>query len=140
MTDRAATVFRPDLIIARERGGGARTIPLVTRASGASTFINGITIFEPGAAIPLHSHNCDESVMLLKGTAIAEIDGVRHELKPYDTTYIPANLQHRFVNASNTASMKIFWIYASVDATRTNAATGETRSIDEEHSPTATMR
>src|SRR5688572_25009682 len=75
-------IFRPDEIKAHERGGGARTIPLVNRASGTTSFINGITIFEPGAAIPLHKHNCEESVMLLEGKAIAEIDGERHVLEP----------------------------------------------------------
>lgn len=126
-------IFRPDQIVARERGGGARTIPLVSRASGTTSFINGITIFEPGAAIPVHSHNCEESVMLLEGVALAEIDGERHALKPEDTTFIPANLPHRFINASDTEPMKILWIYASVDATRTIVATGDTRSIDDEH-------
>lgn len=127
-------IFRPDEIVARERGGGARTIPLVNRASGTTSFINGITIFEPGAAIPVHSHNCEESVMLLEGNAIAEIDGKQHSLKPQDTTFIPANLPHRFINSSDAEPMKILWIYASVDATRTIVATGETRSIDDEHS------
>ncbi|RFC62772.1 cupin domain-containing protein [Fulvimarina endophytica] len=126
-------IFRPDEIPARERGGGAKTIPLVNRASGTTSFINGITIFAPGAAIPLHSHNCEESVMLLEGHAIAEMGGERHELKPQDTTFIPANLPHRFINKSETKPMKILWIYASVDATRTIIETGDTRSIDDEH-------
>ena len=112
-------IFRPDEIAAHERGGGARTVPLVNRASGTTSFINGITVFEPGAAIPLHRHNCEESVMLLEGNAFVEIDGERHSLKPQDTTFIPANLPNRFVNASSTEPMKILWIYASVDATRT---------------------
>ncbi|MEP9377468.1 cupin domain-containing protein [Aquabacter sp. CN5-332] len=130
---RQAAILRPSEIPARERGGGAKTIPLVTRKTGARDFINGITIFEPNAAIPLHSHNCDESVMLLEGHAIAEIDGVQHEVEPGDTTFIPANLPHRFINKSSTEGMKILWIYASVDATRTIVATGDTRSIDDEH-------
>lgn len=125
-------IFRPDEIKAHERGGGARTIPLVNRASGTTSFINGITIFEPGAAIPLHKHNCEESVMLLEGNAIVEVDGDRHVLKAHDTTFIPAGLPHRFVNASATERMKILWIYASVDATRTIVETGDTRSIDAE--------
>jgi len=137
MTQPKPGIFRPDEIIARERGGGAKTIPLVNRASGTTTFINGITIFEPGAAIPVHSHNCEESVMLLEGNAIAEVDGERHVLKPQDTTFIPANLPHRFINASDTAPMKILWIYASVDANRTIVATGDTRSIDDEHTARA---
>ena len=126
-------IFRPDEIKAHQRGGGARTIPLVNRASGTTSFINGITIFEPGAAIPLHMHNCEESVMLLEGDAIAEIDGERHALKPQDTTFIPAGLPHRFINASSSEPMKILWIYANVDATRTIVETGDTRTIDAEH-------
>jgi len=127
------TILRPDEIPARERGGGAKTIPLVTRHIGATGFINGITIFEPGASIPLHSHNCEESVMLLEGSALAEIDGVEHELKAGDISYIPANLPHRFINRSTSERMKILWIYGSVDATRTIVATGDTRAIDDEH-------
>ncbi len=71
--------------------------------------------------------------MLLEGRAIAEIDGERHELKPHDTTFIPAGLPHRFLNASAVEPMKILWIYASVDATRTLVASGDTRTIDAEH-------
>lgn len=133
MSNAKPGIFRPDQIVARERGGGARTIPLVNRASGTTSFINGITEFAPGAAIPVHSHNCEESVMLLEGNAIAEIDGEQHVLKPLDTTFIPVNLPHRFINASDTEPMKILWIYAQVDATRTIIATGDTRSIDDEH-------
>ncbi|TCT04580.1 cupin domain-containing protein [Aquabacter spiritensis] len=133
MTDRKAAILRPSEIPARERGGGAKTIPLVTRRTGATSFINGITIFAPKAAIPLHSHNCDESVMLLEGRAIAEIDGVAHEVEAGDTTFIPANIPHRFINRSDSEGMKILWIYASVDATRTLIETGDTRTIDDEH-------
>ena len=71
--------------------------------------------------------------MLLEGNAVAEIDGERHALKPLDTTFIPANIPHRFINVSETEPMKILWIYASVDANRTLIETGDTRSIDDEH-------
>ena len=71
-------VLRPSEIPARQRGGGAKTIPLVTRRTGSTSFINGINIFEPEAAIPMHFHNCEESVLMLEGTAIAEIDGVEY--------------------------------------------------------------
>lgn len=93
--------------------------------------LNGITDFEPGAAIPLHTHNCEESVMVLEGEAIAEIDGETRALAAGDTTFIPAGVPHRFVNASD-ARMRIFWTYASIDATRTLVETGDTRRIDAE--------
>src|SRR3712207_4761623 len=92
----AGAVLRPAEIKPAERGGGARTIPLVTKGIGSTSILNGITSFEPGAAIPLHTHNCEESVMVLEGSAIAEIDGVVHELGPHDTTWIPSDVPHRF--------------------------------------------
>ncbi|MCB4769654.1 cupin domain-containing protein [Ancylobacter sp. Lp-2] len=126
-------VLRPDEIRAADRGNGAKTIPLVVPSLGARSLINGITIFAPGAAIPLHSHNCEESVMVLEGEAIAEIDGVQHRLKPMDTTWLPPNLPHRFINASADKEMKILWIYADIAATRTLIESGETRPIAAEH-------
>ena len=116
-----------------ERGGGARTIRMVTRELGSEKFLNGITSFKPGAAIPLHSHNCEESVIILEGSAFFELDGVEHPMGRYDATWIPAEVPHRFRNASDTEELKIFWTYASVEATRTLSATGETRSIASEH-------
>lgn len=125
-------ILRPSELRTNDRGGGARTTPLVTRRCGSTSLINGITAFDPGAAIGLHMHNCEESVMVIEGEAIAEIDGVRHHLNTNDTTWIPANVPHRFINATERP-MRIFWTYATVDATRTMIATGETRSIDAEH-------
>jgi quercetin dioxygenase-like cupin family protein len=123
-------VLRPDQIKAHDRGGGARTIPLVQAETGATSFINGITEFGPGAKIPFHSHNCEESVMLLSGNAYLDFEGQEtQQLKPLDTTFIPPNLSHRFRNMSETEPMKIFWTYASVNATRTLTETGETRPI-----------
>jgi putative monooxygenase len=128
-----ATIIRPSQLAARDRGRGVRTIPLVTRAHGATTFINGITMFDPGAAVSLHRHNCEESVVILEGHAIVEIDGHEFELGPQETTFLPANIPHRFRNASSTQCMRILWTYASVDANRTIVATGDTRRIDAEH-------
>ena len=128
-----ALVLRPAELRAHDRGGGACTIPLVTRAVGARSFINGITVFEPGASVPFHRHNCDESVVIIEGRAIAEIDGVEYELAAHDTTFLPADVPHRFKNASSTERMRMLWIYGSVEATRTLIASGETRLIDAEH-------
>src|SRR5687767_11389504 len=107
-------VLRPDQLPVTERGGGARTVQLVTAALGSKELLNGITSFQPGAAIPLHSHNCEESVIVLEGSAVFEIDGVEHELHRYDTTWIPPDVPHRFRNSSATEPLRIFWTYASV--------------------------
>lgn len=126
-------IFRPADIVPRERGGGARSIPLVGSAAGARSILNGITEIDPGAQIPLHFHNCEESVMVLQGLAIARIGGREFTLAPNDTSWIPAGVHHFFRNASGTDRLRIFWTYASIDATRTLVATGETHRIDEEH-------
>lgn len=126
-------VLRPDQLKSHDRGGGARTTPLVLPTLGATGFINGITEFSGGTAIPFHSHNCEESVMLLSGNAYLDIADEVHELKTFDTTFIPPNVPHRFRNRSETEPMKILWIYASVNATRTLTETGETRPIAAEH-------
>ena len=125
-------IFRPDSLPTIDRGNGARTTPLVTANRGATSFLNGITTFEPGAAIGLHTHNCVESVMIIEGEAIVDIDGEETPLSVHDTTFVPANIPHRFKNASHTARMRILWTYASLDANRTLMAAGESGRIDDE--------
>jgi quercetin dioxygenase-like cupin family protein len=126
-------VLRPSELKSYDRGGGARTTPLVSPAIGAQGFINGITEFGPGVAIPFHSHNCEESVVLLEGEAMLDIGGQAYPVQAFDTTWIPPNVPHRFRNLSDSKPMKILWIYASAQATRTLTETGETRPVSAEH-------
>lgn len=128
-----AVVLRPSALPAHERGGGTRTTALVSPAIGARGFINGITSFEPGAAVAFHSHNCEESVTLIEGEALLEMQGRQVRLQPLDTTWIPPNVSHRFRNPSDTRPMKILWTYARVDATRTLTETGRTGFVADEH-------
>lgn len=135
-----AAILRPSKRPMADRGGGARTIPLVTPATGSTQLLNGITIFAPGAAIGEHFHDCEESVMVLEGDAVAVLAGVEHRLEPGDTTWIPAGMPHYFRNASAEREMRIFWTYASVTATRTMVATGETRPVAAEHAADKLIR
>jgi len=131
-TRQVARILRPDELPSNDRGGGARTIPLVTAARGATTYLNGITEFAPGAAIAHHSHNVAESVMVIEGEAVVDIDGRETHLRTFDTTFVPANVPHHFGNASEREPMRIFWTYGSLDSTRTIISTGEHGRIDDE--------
>jgi len=122
-----AHILRIDSLPVLDRGNGIRTIPLVTKEMGSKHLTTGITRFPVGAKVPMHSHNCDEQVTILEGDAEAEIEGERHRLKPYDTTLVPANKPHRFVNVGATP-LAILWIYTAADITRTFVETGETVS------------
>jgi quercetin dioxygenase-like cupin family protein len=132
-TPSEAVLLKPEALPKHERGGGARTTPLVTKSIGTSSFITGYTEFGGGVEIPFHSHNCEESVVLMEGEAILDIDGLEYQLKPHDVTYIPPNVSHRFRNLSKTNPMKILWIYARADATRTLTDSGVTNAVAAEH-------
>lgn len=132
-----AALLKPEELPRHERGGGASTTPLVSRSVGSSSFITGYTSFAGGAEIPFHSHNVQESVVLMEGRAILDIDGLEYELKSHDVTFIPPNVPHRFRNLSKTEPMKILWIYATADATRTLTETGATNFVSAEHGKNA---
>ena len=107
-----------------DRGRGITSTPLVVEATGAKVFSSGVTTFPRGESIAVHTHNTDEQVTLLEGEGLVEIEGHQEQVNPYDTTFIPAGVPHRFINRGNN-EMMILWVYASISVTRTYVETGE---------------
>jgi mannose-6-phosphate isomerase-like protein (cupin superfamily) len=109
-----------------DRGAGVATLPYVGKWNTEGNLVTtGITVFEPGTAIPLHTHNVEESVFILEGEATAVVDGDRFDLEVGDATWVPAGVPHRFANRGQ-GRMRIYWVYGGRDVTRTIVATGET--------------
>ena len=103
--------------------------------SGRDFFV--MVIKGPNARNDFHQVDSEEFFIQLKGdVAVKTIeDGVVkvHAIREGEVFFIPPNVPHRFRNRSETEPMKILWIYASVNATRTLTDTGETRPVAAEH-------
>jgi SAM-dependent methyltransferase len=95
---------------------------------GAGEFLSGVTEFDPGASLPLHWHNCEESVVVVDGMALFECDGRSVEMVAGEATWLPAGSVHRFANRGDSR-LRIHWTYGSTSATRTIADTGETFEV-----------
>jgi quercetin dioxygenase-like cupin family protein len=109
-----------------DRGNGVATIPYVGKWNcDANSVTTGQTQFQPGTGLPLHSHNVEETVLILAGLATAEIDGETFDLVAGQATWVPAGVPHRFVNRGDSV-MRIYWVYGGREVTRTITATGET--------------
>lgn len=106
-------------------GNGVTAQLLVGTALGAEGLTSGITSFEPGSALPVHTHNCDEQVSVIEGSAVAEVGDESFALTPFDTTFVPAGIPHRYINAGQTV-MRILWSYPHSHVTRTLTASGQT--------------
>lgn len=116
----------PTTITPFDRGGGVVTIPYVGRWNSEQNLVTtGQTVFEVGTGLPLHSHNVEETVLVMEGLATAQIGDDRFDLVPGQATWVPAGVPHRFVNRGDSV-MRIYWVYGGRYVTRTMTETGET--------------
>ena len=103
-------LIRPDEVAPFDRGNGVVTIPYVGRWNCETNRVTtGQTQFEPGTGLPLHSHNVEESVLILEGEATAEIDGEFFDLTAGEATWVPAGVPQRFLKRGEGV-MGSYWV------------------------------
>ena len=120
-----ARIIRPQEVPPVDRGPGIKTHPMVGPGIGATSITNGMTQFEPGRGIPMHAHNVDESVIVIEGEGTFESEGQTQVLKPFEATFVPMGVPHRFVN-NGQSQLTILWCYPSAHVSRTFTESGET--------------
>jgi len=99
---------------------------LVSKYTGAITFTAGISVFAPKADILLHTHPCEEIVVILDGEGVAELNGERYSLQQFDISLVPPGVPHRFLNQSG-APFTMMYVYPTTEVTRDPVdSTGET--------------
>ena len=78
---------------------------------GTRGICGGIGRFEPGARLPCHRHQFDESITIVEGTATCVVEGRRHELAGFATAMVPQGRCHYFINLT-LEPMAMIWVYA----------------------------
>jgi len=78
---------------------------------GAQGICGGYGVFEPGARLPCHRHEFDESITIVEGTATCIVEGRRYELSGNATALVPEGRCHYFINLT-LEPMAMIWVYA----------------------------
>ncbi len=126
--DRPPESMRPDRPEVMNPVGSGRTIEiergvsfecLVGAHNRAKNLTTGIVTFAPRARLAYHVHPFSESVTLLSGKAMMEIEGRRYNLGVMDNAVIPRGVAHQVDNLSGSEPA-VFHIAMPTDApTRT---------------------
>lgn len=111
------TVVRHDVGTIYELSANALFCDLFARRFGADGICGGYGRFLPGASLPCHVHEFDESITIVKGAAVCLVQGKRYELSGCDTAFIPRGMPHRFLNWSDN-EMAMIWVYAGSEPDR----------------------
>jgi unsaturated pyranuronate lyase len=77
---------------------GLRAFALAPGVTGRPLFAEGAMLnlleFEPGAVVPLHSHEHEQLGLVIRGEKVLVVAGVEHRLGPLDAYSIPGGVEH----------------------------------------------
>ena len=105
-------------------GEGIEACDLFARRFGSQGMCGGHARFEPGAEIPCHVHDFDESITIVAGQAVCRVAGREYRLSDLDTACIPRGRPHRFQNLGSSP-MEMLWVYAGDEPTRRLVDSGD---------------
>ncbi|HNG94297.1 MAG TPA: cupin domain-containing protein [Acidobacteriota bacterium] len=71
---------------------------LAGRPQGVTTMETWMQTIEPQAGTPVHRHDCEEVIVVLKGSGIVTIDGQTTDFGPHSTLIVPPNAVHQLIN------------------------------------------
>lgn len=55
----------------------------------------------PGAATPVHRHNCEEVIVVLRGSGVCTLEGEEAAFGPDSTLIVPPNAVHALANTGS---------------------------------------
>lgn len=101
-----------------ELSPGALFRDLFARRFGSDGICGGYGRFQPGASLPCHIHQFDESITIIEGEALCLVEGRQYLLSNNAAAFVPEGRPHRFVNRS-PQPMAMIWVYAGSEPERT---------------------
>ena len=101
-----------------ELAPGAIFCDLFAKRFGSVGICGGYGRFQPGASLPCHTHEFDESITIVEGEAVCLVQGRVYNLANLDTAFVPKGKAHRFINKSEQ-HMAMVWVYAGDEPERT---------------------
>ena len=73
---------------------------------GFQTLEVWVQTVDPGAATPVHRHDCEEAIVILEGHGVMEIEGLKQEFEPGNTLVVPRNAVHQ-VTCSGSEPLRL---------------------------------
>jgi 2-keto-3-deoxy-L-rhamnonate aldolase RhmA/quercetin dioxygenase-like cupin family protein len=92
---------------------------LVGKHIQARNLTTGQVKFAPGAALPYHTHTFSESITVLSGSLIMEVEGRTYTLKNRDNIVVLPGLAHTARNASSTEAAVLHAAFPTDTPSRT---------------------
>jgi putative monooxygenase len=96
---------------------GAFFRDLFAKRFGSDGICGGYGLFQPGASLPCHVHQFDESITIVQGQAVCLVEGRQYQLSDNAAAFVPEGRAHRFINRS-TEPMAMIWVYAGSEPER----------------------